>query len=376
MRSARPGRHRHGRRTRWTPPARPVLWLSRLPGRLGVAVVVLALVAAALPQSSLATFSAATANGASTLGADTLDPPTGLGAVAGGTVSLSWTATVDTYAAGHRILRATTSGGPYTQVAQVSPRTTTTYVDNPPGGAATYYYVARAYAGGWESANSNQVTATVTAVGQTGTWQTGLTHTAGAGPSRALVFVASNEQQVATTPTLTSVTYGGRPLTRVFSRQHSSTDITADLEVWLLDEAGLAAATSSSFVATWSAAPNIPLYAHAVFTNVAQPAPQFRDIQSALATGNTPNPVPVPVTTAPRDVVVGAATAGDDGSFTAQNGFVLGTTQGSSTGGSTALGTAHKAAVGTAETVALPFAPVSSTINRQIAAGVVLKVKP
>ena len=86
-----------------------------------------------------------------------LDPPTSLTAVAtlGLVVTLNWTATVDTRATGYQVLRSTVSGGPYTQVGTVTPRTTTTFVDLPlvPG---TYFYVVRTYFGPWTSVNSNQ----------------------------------------------------------------------------------------------------------------------------------------------------------------------------------------------------------------------------
>lgn len=346
---------------------------------LAAALVVIAVLAPGLPRPSSAAFNAATANGATSVTADTLDPPTALAATAGGTVSLSWTATPDAYASGHRILRATTSGGPYTQIAQIAPRTTTTYVDNPPSGATVYYYVARAYAGGWESANSNQVTATVTATGlATGdSWQIGLTHTAGTGPSRALVLVASNEQQTTSTPTLTGVTFGGRPLTQVTTRQVTSAGITALIEIWVLDEANLAAATSSTIVPTWTAAPDTPLYAHAVFANVNQTT-MIGATTFATVTSETPNPVPMaPVATAARDTVIGAATAGESGAYTAQNGFTLGQTQSTTSGGTTSMGAAHKAATGADETVSMPFNSASPpSINRQIVLAMVLKVRP
>ena len=92
-----------------------------------------------------------------TFSTETLDPPTSLNAVAtlGLVVTLTWTATVDTRATGYQVMRSTTSGGPYTVIATVTPRTTTTYVDLPvvPG---TYYYVVRTYFGPWTSVNSNQ----------------------------------------------------------------------------------------------------------------------------------------------------------------------------------------------------------------------------
>src|SRR5688572_15101334 len=88
-----------------------------------------------------------------TLSTDTLSAPTGLSATGGATAALSWTATSDTYASGHRVFRASSSGGPYSQIAQVTPRTNTSYVDSP--GNGTFYYVVRAYFQSWESVNSS-----------------------------------------------------------------------------------------------------------------------------------------------------------------------------------------------------------------------------
>jgi hypothetical protein len=96
----------------------------------------------------------------SVLDSDTLNAASGLSATGGATVSLNWTATADTYADGHRVLRGTATGGPYSQIAEVTPRTTTTYNDDP--GAGTYYYVVRAFYQNWESVNSNEASATDT----------------------------------------------------------------------------------------------------------------------------------------------------------------------------------------------------------------------
>ena len=89
--------------------------------------------------------------------------PTGLTAAAGAPaprINLSWTATVDTYASGYRILRGTATGGPYTQIAEVTPRTTTSYTDTTVTGGTTYFYVVRSFYQSWESANSNEASAT------------------------------------------------------------------------------------------------------------------------------------------------------------------------------------------------------------------------
>ena len=133
--------------------ARPALRRVVLLGSLAVALGV------AIPSLYAAIWTDAEGNGANAFTTDTLNPPSGLGA-SGGTcsIALNWTATPDTYAAGHRVLRSTTSGGPYSQIAQVTPRTTTTYTDLPAAG--TYYYVGRAFYQNWESGNSGEAVAT------------------------------------------------------------------------------------------------------------------------------------------------------------------------------------------------------------------------
>ena len=94
---------------------------------------------------------------ASTFSTETLDPPTGLSASAALLlrVNLSWSVTPDTRATGYQVLRGTASGGPYTQVATVTPRTTTTYQDTVPL-PGQYYYVLRTYYASWTSVNSNE----------------------------------------------------------------------------------------------------------------------------------------------------------------------------------------------------------------------------
>lgn len=125
-----------------------------------VAAAVLAVVAV-LSGAALALFGDAPSVPANTFSADTLSSATGVGATTGASITLNWTATSDTYATGHRIFRGTVSGGPYTQIAQVTPRTTVTYTDSPAPG--TYYYVLRAYKlTNWESANSSQASAGAT----------------------------------------------------------------------------------------------------------------------------------------------------------------------------------------------------------------------
>jgi hypothetical protein len=131
------------------------------------ALVVLALVSAAFLMLTLqtgASFTAPTTNPSNQLATATLAAPTAVTATVqsnGGTVRIAWTATTSTWASGHRVYRATTSGGPYTQIQQIAGRTVVIYDDVP--GTGTFYYVVRGYynanGANWESTNSTQVSA-------------------------------------------------------------------------------------------------------------------------------------------------------------------------------------------------------------------------
>ena len=123
------------------------------------ALLVLGMLLAGNVSTSLARMTATDTTSGS-FATDALSPPTGLGATGGTTsASLSWTATSKTWAAGYTIWRSTSSGGTYSQIASVTPRTTVTYVDSPPAG--TYFYKVRAYYQNWSSVNAGPVSATV-----------------------------------------------------------------------------------------------------------------------------------------------------------------------------------------------------------------------
>lgn len=85
--------------------------------------------------------------------------PTGVSATAAGQnqINLSWSAVAG--AIDYRILRSTTSGGPYTQVGAT---TSTSFSDTGLTCNTTYFYVIRAF-NGCESVNSAQVSATTAA---------------------------------------------------------------------------------------------------------------------------------------------------------------------------------------------------------------------
>jgi hypothetical protein len=86
-------------------------------------------------------------------------PPSSPSATAGNaTVTLNWTAS--STATAYNVKRATTSGGPYTQIGAP---TSTSYTDTSLTNGTTYYYVVSALNSAGASANSTQVSATPTA---------------------------------------------------------------------------------------------------------------------------------------------------------------------------------------------------------------------
>lgn len=126
------------------------------------AVALLLAQAAVLVGGAAATFSDQASVTGNTFSTDTLAPPTGLTAsVVGSSIRLDWTATVDTYASGYYVLRSTTSGGPYSQIDTVTPRTATTYTDNTAAAGIRYYYVLQTYFQSWLSVYSNEANAAV-----------------------------------------------------------------------------------------------------------------------------------------------------------------------------------------------------------------------
>ena len=85
--------------------------------------------------------------------------PTALTATGGkNKITLRWTQSTSPGLQFNRVYRSTTSGGPYTMVAEFAPRTS--YNDSVAGGQTRYYVVTAVNTGGVESAFSNQASAT------------------------------------------------------------------------------------------------------------------------------------------------------------------------------------------------------------------------
>jgi hypothetical protein len=198
-----------------------------------------------------------------------------------------------------------------------------------------------------------------------GGWATGTTHAPAAGTDRALIFIASTED--AGPPSLTSVTYGGQAMLPVVSQGAVGANPRVVVEMWVLGEAGIAAAGGNTFVPTWSAVPTTPLYSHAFFDNVKQAAPTKSPLG---ATGSSVVPATIStsaVATISRDLAVFGAVSANAITFTPANGFTEGTD--ASAGGTTALETGYKPAFGASET---PATATDATPGRWAMVGAVL----
>jgi hypothetical protein len=303
---------------------------------------------------------------------DTIPPaaPTGLTATAGNqTVSLDWNNNSESDMNGYNVYRSTTSGGPYTKLNGAL-LANSAYTDNSVVNGTTYYYVVTAVdIVSNESGYLSQVSATPGKYVQlAGSWASGTSHTKENGTDRALLFIAHGEL-ASGDMNLGSVTYGGQAMTKVIDR-NIGTGTRAYAAAYILNEAGVAAATTNTFVPTWSGtAPTDLGYASVFLKNVNQTTLIGASDSNGTATA-TPNPIKTnPLSTSNGDMVILAATCGNSGSYTLNGGFTEGIDQSIN---STVTGvTGHKSATGTAE---IPSATFSGTVNRQMIIGFVVKV--
>jgi len=145
--------------------------------------------------------------------------PTSLSASAGNAqVSLSWPASSG--ATGYRVKRATTSGGPYTQVAAP---TSTSHIDTSLTNGTRYYYVVTATNSAGESGNSPQASAAPAAGTTVPAAPTGLS----ASPSSGRVTLSWTASSGATSYRVKRSTTSSGPYTQIASPTSTSHADTA-----------------------------------------------------------------------------------------------------------------------------------------------------
>jgi hypothetical protein len=211
----------------------------------------------------------------------------------------------------------------------------------------------------------------LTEVGPRGPWVTGLTHTAEAGSNRALIFIVHREYGSSEDPIVTSVTYGEQTMTKVIEDSLLPGSYGNYTAAFILDEAGIAAASSSSFVVT-AGTVSSEGFTSAFFENVDQTTPIGASDSNTIESTDTITTSPL--STGDGDMVILGVTCGNVGSYDASaNGFAEGTDQqfGSTSGGTGVA--CYKSATGADET---PSATYSSGANRQAIVGFVVQAIP
>jgi GH35 family endo-1,4-beta-xylanase len=221
---------------------------------------------------------------------------------------------------------------------------------------------------GWSSTLSATTLLPGTTVELAGSWLAGTTHAKENGAERALIFIA-HEESTSGNPALTSVTYGGQAMTKVLDVNAVSSGYGNYVAAFILNEAGIDAATSSTFVPTWSAATSSDSYASVFLSNVNQTTLIGASAKNS-STAATPNPITTAaLSTNDGDMVILGATCGNLGSYTLNNSFTEGIDQAVGSAGHTGV-TGHKSATGAAET---PSATYATGPNRQAIIGFVVK---
>ena len=191
--------------------------------------------------------------------------PANLTATAGnGEVTLSWTASAG--ATGYNVQRATTNGGPYTQLAQVAAPTSNGYTDSSVTNGTTYYYVVQTLTAAGSSANSPQVSATPGIPGVTPVPPTNLTAT----PGNGVVTLTWTASTGATGYNVKRATTSGGPYTQLAAPTSSGyTDSSVINGVtYYYVVSTLTAAGESANSAEVSATPNAQSMAPAAPTNL------------------------------------------------------------------------------------------------------------
>jgi fibronectin type 3 domain-containing protein len=172
-------------------------------------------------------------------------------------VTLAWTAS--TGATAYNVKRATTSGGPYTLLAQLAAATSNGYTDSSVTNGTAYYYVASALNAAGESANSAQASATPSAPGVPlpPAAPTNLTAT----PGNAVVTLTWTASTGATGYNVKRATTSGGPYTQIAaptSPTYTDSSVTNGTTYFYVASA-LNAAGESANSAQASATPQAPI---------------------------------------------------------------------------------------------------------------------
>lgn len=220
-------------------------------------------------------------------------------------------------------------------------------------------------------------------------WTTGLTRTVSAGSDRCLVVAYCQENGI-NSRDLTAVTYGGRSMTQVVEvAAGNSGGFHARLEVWILLDAEISLAASTTIVPTFGSYTDheyCDAFSSAVFRNVDQLSPVVSQQTSGAQASANPHQLSASIGTLDGSMAVNLATCGNnttpattDGgtnTYDINSGYTEGTdlyfantTSAPSTGA--CFQTAHKAI--TTSGSEQPSCTFAGTVNRWAMIGFVLQ---
>ncbi|MDD5134254.1 MAG: DNRLRE domain-containing protein [Phycisphaerae bacterium] len=154
-------------------------------------------------------------------------------------------------------------------------------------------------------------------VGIIGSWMEGTTHTKESGSNRALVFLAHTEP--GNNPTLTTVSYGGQTMTPVIDEDSGSGGNRVYVAAFILDEAGIEAASGGSFSLTWSGGTPSEVVCSSVFMQNANQTTLTGDTSSNAVNGD--GITSSSLSTSSGDMVIVAVVCNKTGSYILNNGF-------------------------------------------------------
>jgi len=219
---------------------------------------------------------------------------------------------------------------------------------------------------GWSGTVSATTGPPSTDVEILGDWVEGTSHTAESGSSRALIFIAHSEENGDVN--LVSVTYGGQSMDRVID-EVVGTSYQAYAAAFILDEAGIAAASNSTFTVNWNVTPDNSGYSSVFLGSVDQTEPVGDSDTNSNASSSPTTIATDPLSTNEGDMVFVAATCGNVSDYTINNGFTeaIEIDMSSSTGSS-----GYKSASGADETPSV----TNSNLNRQVIIGFVIQSVP
>jgi Divergent InlB B-repeat domain len=195
-----------------------------------------------------------------------------------------------------------------------------------------------------------------------GSWLQGFNHAKEPGTNRALIVMIYGEGSG--NISASSVKYGNQTLTKITEKAFLS-GAYSYTGAFMLNEAGIAAATTSAITVTWASAPTTGSEAVSVFLQNVNQASPIGETSTGSITGITVSTAAL--ATSAGNLVIAAGTAANNAAYTLNNGFIRGIAEtGASFGDITA---AYKAASGISEVPML-----TSTISqRQTMVGFVVK---